>query len=961
MLCLLRVLHRQIVPHVAAFLLTLVGMVYPAGAATNCSIYAGNTSGSVTSKIAINEYNYSSAKYIEVKIKDPSLLTDTNNLQGWRLTFQNSATKPPGFDVQAALNAPSCQSAPSTYLRFNVSGSMGNDAVVVLWDADGKEVDYFRVGQSSYPTYQPSTCFAASEFPAASTQTYHQAALQGSSAYKDLARGPDGSGVWLVTPYNGSDQGTPCASNDGTLAITKTAAASSLWIGQTVDFHVAVTLDARASGQTNVQVNDLLPSWFALIGAPLVSTGTYNATNGVWTIGSLAPGGTATLDLTAKATQTGFLTNSASVQSDTFPAGTVAPATATVNALVPTLTNVANPTTVAVNGQTSFTITVANPSGSLAAPAFNVTNVLDSAGLTLVSATPSSGSYGSGTWTLAGLAAGASATLTVVAKVTQSGTWTDTAQVVMNGYAPVSANAVATVSSSVSSFNAWTNGTTRTIWTQVASVPPTLTVASLDSGGNLASYTGNVAVSYQYCANVMRTGGVGISCGGSWLDVPGVTTSTATFSGTTTAQVTTPALGDAYEIVRVKLLPASNVPVYASDYFAVRPASLSITAMDRDWQSAGTLNTLNNSSPTQASPVHKAGRPFTVRVSTTTNNYPGTLLSISGLEPVATVGAPASGVGGAFSAGSWSVVSGGGGMQSDSATYAEAGYFDLQLEDRHFSDIDVGDSTPDAQRFVTGSARIGRFVPDHLTTGVIPACGSSFSYGGQPFSVTVSAFAYGALTPMRNYDSAPGFSQNVTLSNAGDTSAMSGNTVAKSLFVGLLGYVTKSGVVYTYPSAAIKTPVSLAIRAVDADNVTSQGFAEASTNIRSGRLWAANAYGSELLDLPVPMQLQYLSSNGWVLNAADNCTALTLPTATSGLNNTLKSKTTASMKYAPAVGGQVGFSLSKPGLGNTGIVDIDMSIVRGGNTWLTLSNPTDRACFGACGPRAPVIFLRERY
>ncbi|HVF42398.1 MAG TPA: hypothetical protein VM936_05290 [Pyrinomonadaceae bacterium] len=77
----------------------------------------------------------------------------------------------------------------------------------------------------------------------------------------------------------------------------------------------------------------------------------------------------------------------------------------------------------------TFTLTLANAGPS------NATNVavtdLLPAGLTFVSATPSAGTYASGTgvWSVASLASGASATLQIVATVASSGTITNTAEV----------------------------------------------------------------------------------------------------------------------------------------------------------------------------------------------------------------------------------------------------------------------------------------------------------------------------------------------------------------------------------------------------------------------------------------------------------------------------------------------------------------------------------------------------
>jgi len=940
-----------------------------------CSSYA--FSGPVTSRISLNEYNYS-GNYLELKVINPTILAETANLNGWVLSLYQksggSGFSRTDFNVKDGVTGASCP-AGSPYLKFDVGSSLGNDSVVVLWSdsARTQEVDYFRVGQHDYPSFQETTCFSASELPAASAETPHQAALTGSSARKDLARGPDGTGTWIETPYNGSDQGTSCTSNDGVLALTKTVTtgASGVWVGQNAVFRLTARLDSRAGAQSSVSVTDLLPAGLSYVAPYTASTGTYNSSTGVWTIGSLAAGASATLDLTARATAPGAITNSGSIRSVDFPNDNVGAATATLNVLIPQLTVTASPSSVAVNGTTTFFVTVTNPSPTLAASAFSVSNLLDALGLSLVSATPSAGSYAAGVWSLGGLGVGASATLTVVAKVTQSGVWADSAQVTMNGYlGPVVS---ATVSATLATLDAWINAD-RTISTQIAGAGAgiALTIGSFDSSGAPAVYTGNIAVGLQYCTNVNRTSGGGISCGGTWLDIPGAST-IASFAGTATITATTPTVSNAYEIVRVKLTPPSGVPIYASDWFAIRPASLTVAATDADWLTAGAARSLVGGLN-----IHKAGRPFSLGISTANSNYPGVLLSVSGLEPAVVLAPPVSSVAGAFSAGAWSATSGG--MQSTSAAYSEVGNIPVTIEDRHFADIDVADSTA-AQRYVTGSATLGRFVPDFLTTTVLPApgCSNPFNYSGQPFKVEVRAFAYGAASPAQNYDKDAGFSKLVTLSDAGSVTGLTSNTIAASDFSKGVG--TAATVTDTFASQQA-VPATLTLRAVDSDNVSSERVlpdvsVQGTSEIRSGRLWIANAYGSELLPLPVPLQAQYYTSSGWLLNTADSCTSLLLPTTVAGLvfgsGNLSAGETTPSSNVTATPitsgnftlgAGDAKFRLSKPGAGNNGYVDITVDAP----AWLKFPwkgaglgaiSPTARATFGIY--KTPLIYRRENY
>ena len=306
-----------------------------------CSAYAGATAGPITGKISINEYNYS-GNYVELKIIDPSIVAATNNFTGWVLSVykkSGGSFTHETFSVRDAYlstDVSACGTS-SPYIKIPVS-SLGNDSNVVLWSSAPallQEVDYFRVGQNAYPTYQPSTCFADAEFPASSTVTWHQSALTGSAARKDIARGPDGTGVWIETPYSGSDQGTPCTTNDSTLLLSKSVTSNTtVMVGEQVSFRVDVSLSSRASTQSNVIVNDLLPSGLSYL-SHTASAGAYIPGTGVWTIGSLSAGRSVTLNITARTTLVGVLTNSAVVRSSDFPAGTISAATAPVTALQP--------------------------------------------------------------------------------------------------------------------------------------------------------------------------------------------------------------------------------------------------------------------------------------------------------------------------------------------------------------------------------------------------------------------------------------------------------------------------------------------------------------------------------------------------------------------------------------------------------------------------------------------------
>jgi uncharacterized repeat protein (TIGR01451 family) len=95
------------------------------------------------------------------------------------------------------------------------------------------------------------------------------------------------------------------------LAILKTVNNSTPNVGTNVTFTLAVTNNGP-SNATGVTVNDLLPSGYSYV-SNLPSIGSYNNVSGVWTIGNLANGAGATLQITATVNASGFYLNNASV------------------------------------------------------------------------------------------------------------------------------------------------------------------------------------------------------------------------------------------------------------------------------------------------------------------------------------------------------------------------------------------------------------------------------------------------------------------------------------------------------------------------------------------------------------------------------------------------------------------------------------------------------------------------
>ncbi len=235
------------------------------------------------------------------------------------------------------------------------------------------------------------------------------------------------------TPGNGvageDDQDTaavdPRASD---LVVTKTVSDATPTVGAQVTFAVTVTNDGPDAAD-GVSVTDTLPAGFDLVAAR-PSVGTFTEASGVWAVGTLADGATASLDLDVIVRTGGPLTNRAAVSAsdslDGDPSDDVA--TATVDA---------------TEADLELTQSVDDP-----LPAFGQVVVLDlvlvnrgpdaTTGVTVVDPLPAGlrfvstdGAYdpATGVWTVGALASGETRTVQIRAEVVGAGDLSTTARV----------------------------------------------------------------------------------------------------------------------------------------------------------------------------------------------------------------------------------------------------------------------------------------------------------------------------------------------------------------------------------------------------------------------------------------------------------------------------------------------------------------------------------------------------
>ena len=120
------------------------------------------------------------------------------------------------------------------------------------------------------------------------------------------------------------------------LTLVKTVNNPTPTVGTNVNFTITVSDIAGYSAATNLQVSDLLPAGFTYV-ASSTAKGTYNSSTGVWSVGTLASGSSASLVITATVNVTGVLTNTATVTHTDYPDPNPPTSTVTVTSDPPPL------------------------------------------------------------------------------------------------------------------------------------------------------------------------------------------------------------------------------------------------------------------------------------------------------------------------------------------------------------------------------------------------------------------------------------------------------------------------------------------------------------------------------------------------------------------------------------------------------------------------------------------------
>ncbi len=304
---------------------------------------------------------------------------------------------------------------------------------------------------------------------------------------------------------------------------------------------------------------------------------------------------------------------------------------------------------------------------------------------------------------------------------------------------------------------------------------------------------------------------------------------------------------------------------------------------------------------------------------------------------------------------------------------------------------------------VATSLNIGRFTPDHFVTsitdnGILQDGCSGFTYTGQPFSYAAPDFPEMLITatgsagnttvnyrddfvkltdpatqismPAVNADASNLGADAVTLLNLTWTPAASSLNANGD---GTLNFTLGADqFTYTREPNALVAPftsdIQLSVVSIsDSDGISATGlprlFLPTGTDIRYGRMQLQNAYGPETLPLPIPVLTEYYNGSGFVLNSLDNCSAYASLNLTFNnyQGNLASGDTTASGSGTLLSGLGNSLSLSAPGVGSDGSVDLTLDLDAAGLSWLKPggNNPMAKVTFGIFNGNQRLIYMRE--
>ncbi|MBI5963149.1 MAG: DUF11 domain-containing protein [Chloroflexi bacterium] len=344
-----------------------------------------------------------------------------------------------------------------------------------------------------------------------------------------------GNGITTEDDYALAKAITPGAAS---LSIANTVNNQNPTVGTNVIFTITVNNPSTSLfGATNVEVAALLPTGLTYISS---SSGSYNGSTGIWTIGTLPIGVSATLNITAKVITSSPPPYSATVTSDEFLPSTATVTFTPLSGAADLILTQSQYTLSTTAGNAILHISLKN-NGPDTATGVVVKDLLPS-GLTFVSyaSVPSTTTYSSSTgfWTINSLANTATATLNITVKVAASGTSTNNFAEVINSdqYDPVSTNNSASMEVSVMDLSL---SERVDIFSTTAIFTLTVSNSGPDDATEVIVKNSNLATSYNYISHG-NTAGTYNTATGDWTIPTLLDGASATLTVTTTTSGSLP-------------------------------------------------------------------------------------------------------------------------------------------------------------------------------------------------------------------------------------------------------------------------------------------------------------------------------------------------------------------------------------------------------------------------------------
>lgn len=973
----------------------------------------------------LNEYYFGTGtNFLEIYIPNNTQTTPTD-WSTWTVRVYTSAGSYTSYPMSGAT---ACDFGSKTYLTYDVPAGLpgtGGAVNAVLYDSSGNEIDYLRFDNSSpVPIYTAEQCtYGAS---------HDSDLVVGSYGNKDVARFPDGTGDWSISSLTGANTTyTKCTSNDA--SIGKTVSASSIPLGDTASFTITVANPSNKS-ITNAAVTDLLPAGL-VYESYTASVGTYDSGTGIWTIGTMAKDTSATLTIYFHGSAVGEYTNTATL---TFDGITYTAQDSAIANIVPVVDHIriehsgsgvtCSPSSITIKACSDAACTslyTGGVTGNLTwagAPGGSVAFATGGTGQTTVDLsvlTPQTVTLGASSVSPA--PSGTSPQCYVGASANCSHTFADTGFIFST--IPTQTAGVTSASLTIQAVRKAGNS-------------PTCTGVF---NGNRTIDMASQCIDPITCAGKQVTINATAISNNPASGISSYTPVTLNFIANSTATYTLnyPDVGAMNLSARYDLGGGTYI-TGTSNTFVVKPYSFAVSGIQR------TADSFANPAATDATGTAfvKAGASFTASVTalaynalgnTVAPNYgretvpEGVLLTptlAAGLgltnNPALTNGTIA---GTEFGSGGTVNTDASGVATVTNLAWNEVGIITLTPSVADADYLGAGDTTG------TTTGNVGRFYPDHFElsagsivnrTDISPACApvSAFTYMDEPFQANFTLTAKGPApgnVTLQNYVSsgvaANNFAKLATgapvpagfglafldgttdLSTRMDASiGISGNWSAGVLSAtATLGFTRDTAPDGPYNAMKVGiAPVDsdgVALSTFDMDVTTPAGNDHAEvdeTQIRFGRLRLNNAHGSELLDLPIPISVQYWNGSQFVTNAEDSCTSLS--GSNIGLNNYKNNLASGETGISPATisftSGVGTMRLAAPGSGNSGSVDVcvdlgsdpvggvtcsatgaSMSYLQGkwapGTAWD--NDPKVRATFGVYKNANEFIYLREMY